>query len=95
VNYWALGFALLTIIGSGVVAALALRHPFEDSKATIVQAVVLMHVGFSALAAILIPSGIVSIMVQALFGAGFVVFLVTGIRLEIASLRRRRLKSAG
>jgi hypothetical protein len=91
VNYWALGFVLLTIVGSGVLAAFALKYPTDDLKRTITLAALLMQIGFSGLAAILIPSGIVSIIVQTLFGVNFLGLLVIEIRAEIADRRRSRL----
>jgi hypothetical protein len=91
VNYWALGFALLTIVGSGILAAFALKYPSTDVKRTITMAAILMQLGFSLLAFLLIPSGIVSIIVQGLFGVNFLVLLGIEVRAELAVRRRRRL----
>jgi hypothetical protein len=91
VSYWALGFALLTIVGSGVLAAFALKYPSDDLKRRITLAAILMQGGFSLLAAILIPSGVVSTIVQTLFGVNLLGLLVIEIRAEIADRRRSRL----
>jgi hypothetical protein len=90
-NYWALVFAFLTIVGSGVLVAFALKFPSEDLKRRVTLATILMQLGFILLAAILIPSGIVSIIVQGLFGANLLVLLAIEIRAEIADRRRSRL----